>query len=69
MVDLQAGEYTEKKLTPEEVRQFYAELKGAVLVGICSSHAASAGVTARRVCRKTKDARCAGGGVRRDATF
>ena len=34
MVDLQTGEYTERKLTPEEARQFYAELKGPVLVGM-----------------------------------
>jgi len=34
MVDLQTGEYTERKLTPDEARQFYAELKGPVLVGM-----------------------------------
>ena len=34
MVDVQTGEYTERKLTPEEARQFYAELKGPVLVGM-----------------------------------
>jgi transposase len=34
MVDLQTGEYTERRLTPEEARQFYAELKGPVLVGM-----------------------------------
>jgi transposase len=34
MVDLQTGEYTERKLRPEEARQFYAELKGPVLVGM-----------------------------------
>ena len=34
MVDLQTGEYTERRLTPDEARQFYAELKGPVLVGM-----------------------------------
>ena len=34
MVDLPTGEYTERKLTPDEARQFYAELKGPVLVGM-----------------------------------
>ena len=34
MVDTETGEYTERKLTPEEARQFYAELKGPVLVGM-----------------------------------
>ena len=34
MVDLQTGEYTERRLTPEEARQFYAELQGPVLVGM-----------------------------------
>lgn len=34
MVDSETGEYTERKLTPEEARQFYAELKGPVLVGM-----------------------------------
>ena len=34
MVDSETGESTERKLTPEEARQFYAELKGAVLVGM-----------------------------------
>ncbi len=34
MVDRETGEYTERKLTPEEARQFYAELKGPVLVGM-----------------------------------
>ena len=34
MVDLQTGEYTERRLTPEEARQFYAELKKPVLVGM-----------------------------------
>ena len=31
---IETGEYTERKLTPEEARQFYAELKGPVLVGM-----------------------------------
>ena len=34
MVDTETGEYTERRLTPEEARQFYAELKGPVLVGM-----------------------------------
>ena len=34
MVDRQTGEYTERRLRPEEARQFYAELKGPVLVGM-----------------------------------
>jgi len=34
MVDLQTGEYTERRLTPEEARPFYAELEGPVLVGM-----------------------------------
>ncbi len=34
MVDMQTGEYTERRLTPEEARQFYAELEGPVLVGM-----------------------------------
>ena len=34
MVDLQTGEYTERRLTPEKARQFYAELQGPVLVGM-----------------------------------
>ena len=34
MVDVDTGEYTERKLTPAEARQFYAELKGPVLVGM-----------------------------------
>ena len=34
MVDRRTGEYTERKLTPEEARQFYAELKKPVLVGM-----------------------------------
>jgi transposase len=34
MVDLQTGEYTDRRLTPEEARQFYAELTGPVLVGM-----------------------------------
>ena len=34
MVDLQTGEYTERRLMPEEARQFYAELQGPVLVGM-----------------------------------
>ena len=34
MVDVQTGEYTERRLTPEEARQFYAELKGPALVGM-----------------------------------
>jgi transposase len=34
MVDLQTGEYTERRLTPDEARQFYAELKGPLLVGM-----------------------------------
>jgi hypothetical protein len=34
MVDLQTGEYTERRLTPDEARQFYAELKGPVVVGM-----------------------------------
>jgi transposase len=34
MVDLQTGEYTERRLTPDEARQFYAELAGPVLVGM-----------------------------------
>ena len=34
MVDCETGEYTERKLTPEEARQFYAELQGPVLVGM-----------------------------------
>ena len=34
MVDRETGEYTERRLTPDEARQFYAELKGPVLVGM-----------------------------------
>ena len=34
MVDSETGEYTERRLTPEEARQFYAELQGPVLVGM-----------------------------------
>jgi transposase len=34
MVDVQTGEYTERRLTPEEARQFYAGLQGPVLVGM-----------------------------------
>ena len=34
MVDMQTGEYTERRLTPEEARRFYAELEGPVLVGM-----------------------------------
>ena len=34
MVDSETGEYAERRLTPEEARQFYAELKGPVLVGM-----------------------------------
>jgi transposase len=34
MIDTETGEYTERKLTPEEPRQFCAELKGPVLVGM-----------------------------------
>jgi transposase len=34
MVDLQTGEYTERRLTPDEARQFYAELEGPLLVGM-----------------------------------
>jgi len=34
MVDSETGEYREKRLTPEEARQFYVELKGPVLVGM-----------------------------------
>jgi transposase len=34
MVDTETGEYTERRLTPEEARQFYAELQGPVLVGM-----------------------------------
>ena len=34
VVDLPTGEYTERRLTPEEARQFYAELTGPVLVGM-----------------------------------
>jgi transposase len=34
MVDAETGEYTERQLTPEEARRFYAELKGPVLVGM-----------------------------------
>ena len=34
MVDVQTGEYRERRLRPEEARQFYAELKGPVLVGM-----------------------------------
>ena len=34
MVDTDTGEYTERKLTPEEARQFYGELKGPVRVGM-----------------------------------
>jgi len=33
MVDIETGEYTERRLTPEEARQFYAELEAPVLVG------------------------------------
>ena len=34
MVDSETGEYTQRRLTPEEARQFYAELKGPVVVGM-----------------------------------
>ncbi len=34
MVDRQTGEYTERRLRPEEARQFYAGLEGPVLVGM-----------------------------------
>ena len=34
MVDVETGEYTERRLTPDEARQFYAELQGPVLVGM-----------------------------------
>jgi transposase len=34
MVDSETGECTERKLTPEEARQFYAELQGPGLVGM-----------------------------------
>jgi transposase len=34
MVDIETGKYTGRRLTPEEARQFYAELKGPVLVGM-----------------------------------
>ena len=34
MVDTESGEYTEWKLAPNEARQFYAEMKGPVLVGM-----------------------------------
>ncbi len=34
MVDRPTGEYTERRLTPEEARQFYAELQGPVRVGM-----------------------------------
>jgi transposase len=34
MVDTETGEYTERRLTPEEARQFYAGLQGPVLVGM-----------------------------------
>jgi len=34
MVDSETGGYTERRLTPEEVRQFYAELKEPMLVGM-----------------------------------
>lgn len=34
MVDTQTGEYTERKLTPDQARQFYTELEGPVLVGM-----------------------------------
>ena len=34
MVDTETGEYTEKKLIPAEAQQFYAELKGEVVIGM-----------------------------------
>ena len=34
MVDTETGEYTERRLTPDEARRFYAELQGPVLVGM-----------------------------------
>jgi transposase len=34
MVDIETGKYTGRRLTPEEAWQFYAELKGPVLVGM-----------------------------------
>jgi len=34
MVDSETGEHTERKLTPDEARQFYAELRGPVLMGM-----------------------------------
>jgi len=34
MVDLPTGEYTERKLTPQEAGLSYAEVEGAVLVGM-----------------------------------
>ena len=34
MLDSEMGEYTERKLTREEARQFYAELKEPVVVGM-----------------------------------
>jgi transposase len=37
MLDTETGEHTERRLTPAEARQFYAELKGKVIVGMEAS--------------------------------
>jgi transposase len=37
MVDTETGERTESKLTPEEAKQFYGKLQGAVVVGVEAS--------------------------------
>jgi transposase len=37
MLNTETGEHTERKLTPAEARQFYAELKGQVIVGMEAS--------------------------------
>jgi transposase len=34
MVDMETGKYTERRLTPDEAAEFYAELKGPALVGM-----------------------------------
>jgi len=42
MVNSETGAHTEQKLTPDEARQFYAELRGPVLMGMeaCDSNGA-----------------------------
>src|SRR5450432_2505841 len=37
MVDTETGEQTERKLTPEEAKQFYGQLQGEVVVGVEAS--------------------------------